>query len=647
MASLMPVAKQQYFYPGTALPLVGGTLYTYAAGTSTPKTTWQDAAGTTPNTNPITLDSTGSALIYWTGNYKVVLKDSLGNTVYTVDNYNTDLVAQFQSQLAAASGASLIGFSQSGTGAILRTLQDELRDRSVSIADFGATTGSTDNSAALQNAINLARSVYIPDGVWPVTASVSLLDGAFIWGPGTIQRTNAGPIFTASGNTDITVIGIGLKGDVNSLALQFGNCNKVRVIQNRCQEIMLVEMNSATGAYDTTTDSNMSRDVVVYGNTGVVTLTPNAVSQQFIRILYTRDFSVCNNSGRGYRDLVLAWGGDYTVSGAAANERKCFDGLIEGNRGNVLAAGIWTGMAQRIRIVGNQLYGNAFAEGLDAEGSTDITFEANDVVNFADGLAAFGLNRNIRYKNNNVQATANAFRNANSTFYADYGLLEFDGNSFKSLAASACIAWVTSAAGRMRLTDNDFENVVITLTDVAIADAVILDNELYYDYAPSGLWFVRLGGLASGYTVQPKLSQFVFKRNLIEWRGTGVSSKRAVGLTSSAVAHLVDIQENTFIGINEQISYEGSTGAMTVLAKRNTFDLNATYPSVLHGASTGMTVIWQDNDRSDGLDAYGTNTPSSSFFSAGSRIWSNTPANGAAPGWIYRSGVWGPMAAIG
>jgi len=110
MASLMPVAKQQYFIPGTTIPLIGGKLYTYIAGTSTPKTTWQDAAGTIPNTNPITLDSTGSALIFWDGAYKIVLKDALGNTIYTVDNYNTDPLGinDFIDTLTAPDGVDLI-----------------------------------------------------------------------------------------------------------------------------------------------------------------------------------------------------------------------------------------------------------------------------------------------------------------------------------------------------------------------------------------------------------------------------------------------------------------------------------------------------------------------------------------------------------
>lgn len=67
-------------------PLSGGKLYTYSAGTSTPKTTWADSGEVTPNANPIVLDSRGEATIYGSGSYKFVLKTSADATLWTVDN---------------------------------------------------------------------------------------------------------------------------------------------------------------------------------------------------------------------------------------------------------------------------------------------------------------------------------------------------------------------------------------------------------------------------------------------------------------------------------------------------------------------------------------------------------------------------------
>ena len=45
-------------------PLVGGRLYTYKVGTTTPHPTYQDADGTAANTNPVILDARGEAVLF-------------------------------------------------------------------------------------------------------------------------------------------------------------------------------------------------------------------------------------------------------------------------------------------------------------------------------------------------------------------------------------------------------------------------------------------------------------------------------------------------------------------------------------------------------------------------------------------------------
>ena len=91
MASLTPTPKQQ-FTDSSGVPLVGGLLYTYTAGTSTPVTTYQDQAGSVPNANPIVLDSRGECDLWLvSGSYKFVLKTSGGTTIWTVDNIDTSI----------------------------------------------------------------------------------------------------------------------------------------------------------------------------------------------------------------------------------------------------------------------------------------------------------------------------------------------------------------------------------------------------------------------------------------------------------------------------------------------------------------------------------------------------------------------------
>ena len=87
MAQLTPSPKQQIFGTDGA-PLVGGKIYTYAAGTSTPIATYTDFGAGTANTNPIILDSYGQANIWLlsTYGYKFVVKDATDVLLYTVDN---------------------------------------------------------------------------------------------------------------------------------------------------------------------------------------------------------------------------------------------------------------------------------------------------------------------------------------------------------------------------------------------------------------------------------------------------------------------------------------------------------------------------------------------------------------------------------
>lgn len=72
------------------LPLSGGLLTWYLAGTSTPITTYINIAGVNPQTNPIVLNIRGEPdypIWLTTGNtYKAVLTDSVGTPIRTVDD---------------------------------------------------------------------------------------------------------------------------------------------------------------------------------------------------------------------------------------------------------------------------------------------------------------------------------------------------------------------------------------------------------------------------------------------------------------------------------------------------------------------------------------------------------------------------------
>lgn len=129
-------------------PLVGGKLYTYLAGTSTPATTYRDIEGTDANENPIVLNGRGECVCFLdcSKTYKVVLKDSHDVVIWAQDNVLPNNIAELARIVVDNSGAI-----------------DELNDKKADKVS-GATSG---NLAGLNSEGNLTDSGYKPDDFAP------------------------------------------------------------------------------------------------------------------------------------------------------------------------------------------------------------------------------------------------------------------------------------------------------------------------------------------------------------------------------------------------------------------------------------------------------------------------------------------------
>jgi hypothetical protein len=89
--AIAPLPKMQFNQGG--VPLAGGLLFTYAAGTTTKLASYTDSTGATPNTNPIVLNANGEADVYLIAGdlYKLTLcpatdTDPPTNPYWSVDN---------------------------------------------------------------------------------------------------------------------------------------------------------------------------------------------------------------------------------------------------------------------------------------------------------------------------------------------------------------------------------------------------------------------------------------------------------------------------------------------------------------------------------------------------------------------------------
>lgn len=157
-AVLLPNGKQQ-FIDINGKPLVGGSVYFYIPSTLIFKDTWKNAGQTILNTNPIILDSRGQAIIYGTGIYRQIVKDSAGNLIWD--------------QLTS----------------------DGSNDQFITPQNYGAVgDGTADDTAALQSWLTAIGSGYyastiagprvgfLPAGKYKFTTSLTLSGNSTIFG---------------------------------------------------------------------------------------------------------------------------------------------------------------------------------------------------------------------------------------------------------------------------------------------------------------------------------------------------------------------------------------------------------------------------------------------------------------------------------
>lgn len=183
------------FFDNNGVILSGGKLYTYAAGTSTPATTYTSSAGNVAHTNPIVLDSAGrvpSEIWLTSGSsYKFILKTSADVTIGTYDNITG------ANDIVYVNDSANITFIQAGAGAVQTDAQTKMREW-FSPHDFGAAgdsdssgSGGTNDSAefALLEAqqsggvVNMLNKYYLVSS--PIPTKNNYINGKFVLASGT------------------------------------------------------------------------------------------------------------------------------------------------------------------------------------------------------------------------------------------------------------------------------------------------------------------------------------------------------------------------------------------------------------------------------------------------------------------------------
>lgn len=189
VASISPDPRLQFF-ANDGSPLVGGKLYTYAAGTTTPLATYTSSSGSTPNTNPVILNSRGEASV-WLGSsqYKFVLTDANNVEIWTQDNLQA--------------GANVDGSNATGTWPISITGNAA----TATTAAYATVAGSVTAGGAVNKIIAGTNITISPgSGVGDVTVSAASAGGTVtsVAGAGLYGFTLTGGPITSAGTLTVT-----------------------------------------------------------------------------------------------------------------------------------------------------------------------------------------------------------------------------------------------------------------------------------------------------------------------------------------------------------------------------------------------------------------------------------------------------------
>lgn len=190
--------------------LVGGQLFTYIAGTTTPQATYIDSTQITPNTNPVILNSLGQCNLWLVPSqtYKLVLQDATGHPIWSVDNVpggpfalpvSTNILPAITNTYNIGSpsftwanlylgpnGASVLDPISGNIGYYARTAAEtaavvtptNFAYAPLNILRYGGdNTGTTDNTVAFQTLLKVilqlgGASCVIPPGKYNINTSI-------------------------------------------------------------------------------------------------------------------------------------------------------------------------------------------------------------------------------------------------------------------------------------------------------------------------------------------------------------------------------------------------------------------------------------------------------------------------------------------
>ena len=167
--------------------------------------------GSTPN-------SENNTQVYIDGVYQQKDGYNVSGAVLTFSvappNLSTIEVMVTSALAVGATSSDLVSYTPAGTGAVATTVQAKLRE-SVSVKDFGAVgNGSTNDTAAIQAAIDTGKDVFFPEGFYLANNLTVSTDGQQLMSDtfAQLSKNANGPLITVTGR-EATFTNLGFRGD--------------------------------------------------------------------------------------------------------------------------------------------------------------------------------------------------------------------------------------------------------------------------------------------------------------------------------------------------------------------------------------------------------------------------------------------------
>lgn len=350
---------------------------------------------------------------------------------------NVENIFALASDLSASSGSSLVGFQQSGTGSVPRTVQSKEQDilslfdflTAAQVADVTSHSLTIDCSAAIQNALNYCFNrgitLKIPGGSYLVANPVSFVMTGYIaddtmlhcnilgdgqantifissyTGSGALVSITGGTVGTQGENTWLTIQGLRIQHNGAIIAGQFG-ISLVNMAGYKLDDFHAYGFDlgiNGSGAIDVVFDRVNARG----NNTGVSIQSSGGFNSNVI----------------SFRDCIISGNAHVGAKIVSLHNVKFIGGVVEYNgSGLTTDYGLWiissgTDSTLAIDLDGTYFEGNF--------GQTDVRIEHSLGNSQYKIRSNFNRVSSTNYTTNNVQLVINSGQ----------ALLDLDGSGFK------------------------------------------------------------------------------------------------------------------------------------------------------------------------------------------------------------------------